>query len=659
MPKMALNVTLTFPRTRVAGFDVEQLELRQGVSELFELTLQVLTKDPEVDMAAVVGEAIEAQLEDEALLPRVQGIVRRVRQMTSEPTGVSRYELIVVPPLWMTTRRRDHRIFRDSSVPEIVAAVLAGYGGRIPPPVSALSGSHPKREYTVQYAETDHDFVFRLLADEGIAAFFDHANRSAFTLVDDTTVFTPTVSSSIPFVAPSNQTPTTAHIQGVTVTSSVETSAIGLRDYDFQKPEFILQARAPAGKTGTAGGAGDDFFTNESNLEVYEFEVGNFSLQTEADARAEQLFQEARASSRVLSCASSFGLAAGTRFTLVGHPRADVDGDLLVVRARMVSRSQSSASLTKHTLECIPAATLFRPRRLPKPRIFGTQTAFVVGAPGEEIDVDEFGRVQIEFRWDRRDLHSAGTSRRVRVSQGWAGANFGFVMLPRVNEEVIVAYLDGDPDEPIIVGRVHNAFVTSPLKLPEQKTRSLWKSRSTPNSEGFNAILMEDLAGQELLALRAERDFRSDTGRNALTVVGVDATSRIGGSNNVSVKGAQSVSVGGSDTKDIGGPQKITADSFFHESRSFYTILGSDGTVWIDASERIDTSKVKHHIESPEIYLKGNSVIQAVAPTFHVFAGQEIHLQAGGSSIHITPGGIDIKSAGPVKINGSVVKLNC
>ncbi len=480
---MALNVSLAFPTSADAsavvanGLLVQRFELREAMSELFELTLDVLSTDPAIPESAIVGQPVMIDFGDEPFLKQIQGIVRAMVQHTAVPTGTSRYEWIVVPPLWLTTRRRDHRIFQHLSVPEIVEAVLVDptYGGRIPLPASRLTGTFDAREYCVQYGETDWDFLSRILADEGIACFFDHENGSTFTLLDDTTITAPRLAQSIPFSDPSNLSPIIVanpgapHVQTAVITSKVETSAVTLRDYDFEKPEFILEASKAISPAAA--------FHNEAALESYGFEVGAFTLQTPGDQRALSMLEGARGAHRRLLCATSFALPPGTVMPLIDHPRAELAADFLVVRAHAVSEL-GKASLRQ--LELMEHSERFRPGRRSKALIHGTQTAIVVGAAGEEIDVDKVGRVEVEFRWDRRDQHSGGTSRRVRVAQGWAGAGFGFVMLPRVNEEVIIAYLEGDPDQPIIVGRVHNAFVTTPLNLPAEKTVSVWRSRSSP-----------------------------------------------------------------------------------------------------------------------------------------------------------------------------------
>ena len=652
---MALNVTLAFPTSADAsavvasGLLVQRFELREAMSELFELTLDVLSTDPAIAESAIVGQAVVIDFGDEPFLKQVQGIVRAMVQHTAVPTGTSRYEWVVVPPLWLTTRRRDHRIFQHLSVPEIVEAVLVDptYAGRVPLPASRLTGTFDAREYCVQYGETDWDFLSRILADEGIACFFDHSAGSAFTLIDDTTIAAPSLASPIPFSDPSNQnpivlaSPDAPHVQTVVITSKVETSAVTLRDYDFEKPEFILEARKAI-----APGAASH---NEAALESYGFEVGAFTLQTPGDQRALATLEAARSAHRRLACTTSFALPPGTVMSLVDHPRHELSADFLVVRAHAIADFGKG---TVREIALMDHRERFRPARRSKALIHGTQTAIVVGAAGEEIDVDKYGRVEVEFRWDRRDQHSGGTSRRVRVAQGWAGAGFGFVMLPRVNEEVIVAYLEGDPDQPIIVGRVHNAFVTSPLSLPAEKTVSVWRSRTSPGGGGFNEVLMDDKAGAERLDVRAERDFTLFAGRNAQTVIRVN--------HGLKVEGDQAVDVKGDQTTDIVGMLSTTATAGMAFGTSGNLSLSASGDITcVTASDRHDVAIGDDRREAKNIVLTAGEHITLNAPIVELFGQQLIKLTCGASSIEIYSDSIEIKTSGAVSINGSVVKLNC
>ncbi|APR86120.1 VgrG protein [Minicystis rosea] len=656
---MPLNVTLSFPSSPgAAGSDlvVRRYELREELSALYELTVEVLSSDPSLDENAIVGQPVDVDFGDEPFLKQIHGIVRRMEQRTAVPDGSSHYVFTVVPPLWLTTRRRDHRIFQNLSVPEIVEAVLADptYGGHIPAPDTRGVGDAPAREYVVQYAETDHDFLFRILADQGIATYFDHANASTWTLVDDTSAAAPSLTGSIPFSDPSNMNALvegqtdTPHVLTAVIRSAVETSSVTLRDYDFEKPERVLEAKKDAGTSGA--------FTNESPLEAYTFEVGAFTTQPPGDARAAHRLDAARNARRRILCTSNFALPPGTRMPLVDHPRQDLAGDFLVVRTRTEREGDDQRT---HELELMDLAQPFRPTLRPKSRIHGTQTAFVVGAEGQEIDVDKYGRVEIEFRWDRRDKHTGGVSRRVRVAQGWAGAGFGFVMLPRVNEEVIVAYLDGDPDQPIIVGRVHNALVTTPLKLPADKAISVWRSRSTPKSDGYNEILMDDQAGAERLTMHAQRDFKQVVERDAETIVGRNESRTVKGNRSLRVVGNQTEKVEGDKSIDATGALSLHGDTVSMTSDDRMMIHAGAHLLISCGSNRDDTTAGNHALEADAVFVKGRSGVQVVAPKVHVFGGEEIHLQVGGSSIHITDGAIKITSAGDVEVNGAVVKLNC
>ncbi|WP_437490069.1 type VI secretion system tip protein TssI/VgrG [Sorangium sp. So ce1014] len=557
---MAIDVRLTFPTSGVTGFEVHQLDYRDALNELFELTLDVVTTDPEVDLSSVVGEEIVVELDGEPFLKKVHGIVRRVRQLSAEPTGVSRYELAVVPPLWLSTRAADHRIIQNLTADDVCEVVASAYGGRIPAPSSLIaSPDRPAREYRVQYGETDFDFMFRALADEGLISYFDHGSGSSDWVLAEDTAFTDDGAPRVPFVPPAGAGMSAAAptVSFIAITSSIETSMVTVRDYDFKKPEYVLDQRAETSQRA---------FVREATLERYEFTTNRFTAASEkhGEALAKRYLEEARSERRVFECHTSFALGAGGRFTVEEHPRADVNGQLLVIRSRCtVTEGADGHPVRRHVLVCVPAGDPWRPARRPKPRIFGTQTAFVVGnkAGVDEIDVDEHGRVKVEFRWDRRDLHEGNPTRFVRVSQGWAGLDYGMVMLPRVNEEVIIAYLDGDPDEPVVVGRLHNAWSVSPLKLPAEKTRSIWKSKTSPGGEGFNQIMMEDKKGEELLELHAHRDNVVTVGANQGVDVGGDQKIHVAGKRQDHVEGAVEEDYDTSLTTTIGGKQETTAEA--------------------------------------------------------------------------------------------------
>jgi type VI secretion system secreted protein VgrG len=625
---MPLNLSFSFPTSSEAtavvatGFKVQRYQLREAISALFELTIEVLSSDPAIDMAAVVGQPVAVRFDDEPFLKELRGVVRRATQLTAVPTGDSTYEWIIVPPLWFTTQRCDTRIFQDLTVAEIVAVVLGdpAYAGRIPQVVEQLAGNETMREYCVQYGETDHDFLFRLLAEDGISTIFDHANGSAFTLVANTGMALDVVGGPVPFSDPSNlnpiiaKDPTAPRISAVTYSAGVTASATTIRSWDCERPALVLEEKFAS--------VNARLLPNESALEAYTFEPGVIDRSPAAGQRAAERLQSLRTGARTLVCEASFALPPGTRFTLADHPRADLNLDLVVVEAVSVV---DFGGVSTRTLTCIDLRELYIPRQRPKPRIHGAQSAIVVGAPGQEIDVDKLGRVQVEFHWDRRGLH-VGTTRRVRVSQAWAGAGFGFVMLPRVGDEVIVTYLDGDPDEPIIVGRVHNAASISPLQLPAEKTQSIWKSRSTPGGEGFNAILMDDSAGAELLALKAQRDYRTDVGRDARTQVTANQMLMVGGQQTTTIQRSQVLSVVENQTTRVGQKYEVDAKTVFLQGGE--AILGT----------------------APNIMLYTESSSVSIAKDNIAITAPRIMLTAGSSSIEMVEGEIVIR-AGIIKLN--------
>lgn len=262
-----MAATLSFLDANDPGFHLVSYELRDDMSRLFNLDLLVQSTDAGLEMASLVGRRVALDLGPGIQLPRVTGILREVKVVSTEASGVSRYLLYIVPPLWLTTRRINHRIFQDRTAVEIVDDVLVDYGGRIAAPIKRLGGSYRKRSYCAQYGESDHDFIFRLLADEGIATCFDHTAGSQWVLVDQTDSLTPRHDAPIPYVEPTlGNEPPVPSVSAVVVTAKIKTSAVAVRDYDHLNPSFTIQARS------TAEGA--ELFVEENELEAYTFEVG-------------------------------------------------------------------------------------------------------------------------------------------------------------------------------------------------------------------------------------------------------------------------------------------------------------------------------------------------------------------------------------------------
>ncbi|MFO0591370.1 MAG: type VI secretion system tip protein TssI/VgrG [Polyangiaceae bacterium] len=656
---MALRVTLEFLDDEGLGalFEVHRLEFSDAMSELYEAHLVAFSPDAQLSPRGLLGRRVAVHLADAPFLPVIRGVVRQARRHTTEAAGTTSYEITVVPPHWLLSRSRRTRIFQGRTASQMAADVLGGdpstSGQRLtlPVPVERLGGQ-TSHDYRVQYGETDHDFVFRVLSEAGIAAFFDHAS-SDWVLCDDTSGGTPHLAEAIPF-DPSNLTPAGPAVLRWCEIADVETGALARRDYDFEKPLFRLSAvRAAPGKT---------LVENEASLEDYGYEVGDFSDDGGGKTLAERSLDAARAMARRARMITNFAIGAGVRMTVTGP---EIAGEWLVVESRSTQESNADGGTALlHEIVAIPTGIPYRPRRWPRPRIQGVETAFVVGdTPAGTVDTDGYGQVKVELRWDRRDLGKGNPTRWVRVAQAWAGPGFGLVTLPRVGDEVLIAYSQGDPDQPLVIGRVHNAVSVTPLSLPDpDRTKAIWKSQSFGPSgpvEGYNMISMDDAAAAELVEIRAQLDRIDKILRDFSTYVGRNRATLIRGDDQLEVQGHQEVKVIGNSQTGVKGSSSSTSGKLDIDSKSTLSIH-SKGDMRISTdSDRTDQTGSNHFITAGSVYMSAKDVVQVNAEHFHVFGRSSIKLVCGGSAIVIEPGSIQIVSSGPVNVNGGVVKLNC
>lgn len=699
---------------------VERVDYQAALSELYELKVIVTAHEDNVDPKKVVGKFVEVEFFDQPFVAHLRGIVRRLRQLTTEPTGLSRYELTAVPPLWLMTQRTNSRIFQNVTVEDIVKTIGKETLGAafMVPKFDLVNGMPPAREYRVQYDETDYKFVSRILAEEGLTWFFDA--KGAWTITDDTTSKSTViaVSSARPAMAtfsgeaviyrPGTATIADPHVTQVSSSVSLATTSVVLRDYDYARPPHDKESLDPLEATQTIPGGLD----LDTGLETYRFEVGKLKNDSVGLKRAQFELEAERAMSQTHRFETSFMVAPGSFFKMADHPRSELNVEMLVVRATMSAHETEM----HHVTECIARAIPFRPAYVPKPRIFGTQTGFVVtDSLDEEISVDEKGRVRVYFPWDRRQKAVKETTRLVRVSQGWAGAGYGFMMIPRRMQEVVVTFLNGDPDEPLIVGRVHNETEPPPLKLPEQKTQSIWLSRSSPTpanaSAGFNKIMMEDKSGSELLETHAQKDFKSHTNRDESITVGRNQSTSVVGSeshsaNDITISAQKFIKVNAGTTIDVhanGGYLKesastdveihalggdLTADAsanlkihakggdlkaiasanmscmanggdFKARGSADAAVHAGSGTLTCDAG-----TNVMIHAKGGKVKATGSAMFKATAPIsilhgsgrVHIYSGTIVAANAPSVTIHGT-GSITI-TGGTVAISGSAVTVS-
>ncbi|HZF51479.1 MAG TPA: type VI secretion system tip protein TssI/VgrG [Polyangiaceae bacterium] len=522
---------------------VRSFKTVERMFDLFEVTVVALSPNEDVDLDAIVGKPAAFYMAAGALHlardgRRFAGICSHMEQLKPEVKGVSTYQLRIVPALWQLTQRRNHRTFQHMSVPEIADQLLDEW--RIERAWAVDRSQHPRLELRVQYGETDYDFLRRMLEEAGIAFYFrDGEDDKGATLVlqERPDRSEPRGGEPIHYVDNPNEAAEREFVTEVRVTQEVRTGRVTIRDHDFRRsPEYKLQGQssapapehlleqhtyAPGAFLVEGGKPGGTPVADDKGVARHDDQAG----QGLAERRLEGL----RASRRLVSFRTNApDLHPGVVFAISGHPRAELAPEHPLLALELSMEGTSTGAWTYEGRAGFSEVPYRPPQATPKPQIHGVESAIVVGPRGEEIHTDEFARVRVQFHWDRYADFSDKSSCWVRVSQGWAGSAFGMIAIPRVGQEVLVAFLGGNPDHPVVVGRLYNSTSPVPYKLPENKTVSGWKSDSTPGSNGYNEIRFDDARGRELVAIQAERnlekvvkiDEKELTGKTRLIEVG-------------------------------------------------------------------------------------------------------------------------------------------
>lgn len=613
---------------KCAGFDAEELHLLEfsGSEELgrmFSFHARVAATQA-LDLDDILGKSVTIKVpldsNGDGAMPSdgeryFSGqVARAVYLGLAGANGV--YELTVAPHLWSLTLRTDCRIFQKKSVPDILRAVLEQHGitgNRLDR--SGLMGNYRTKEFVVQYRESDFNFISRLMEQEGIYYYFKHEkNDHKMVLVDSPAGHRPVAGlESIPFLA-HGTVGQGDHISDWQVSSGAQPTKYVHTDFDFKKPRMSLEK---SDETGTWKPKGEVFdYPGEF---VYE---DDGTSELEEGARYSRIRrQEIHATREVIQAATnSVCLHAGAKFRYVPDsrdPRKSLDGkEYLVVSAHyyLSGLDQASTGATSGSqawgsmLRVIDSAVNFRTQRnTPKPIISGPQTALVVGKSGEEIDTDKYGRVKLRFHWDRKSPGNENSSCWVRVAQLWAGKNWGAMFVPRVGQEVVVEFLEGDPDQPLVTGRVYNAEHMPPYALPANRTQSGIKSRSSKQggAADFNELRFEDKKGQEEVYLHAQKD--------RTTVVENDDVETIGNNQRVTVeKGNHALTV-------AAGKSEIEAQQ---------SILLKVG----QTSVLIDNSGVT--IKGMMVKIEGSSMFDAKAPMTSIVGDATVTIKGGIVSIN-------------------------
>ena len=559
-----------------------RMEGHDEISAPFTYSLLISSKDMNLNPAGVLGTAATITVQGDATR-HFHGHVAEIA-LEEVRDDLSFYRLTLRPWLWFLSLDSDNRIFQEKSVPDIVEEVFSAW-----PNAKfklKLQAKYEKREYCVQYGESDMDFVQRLLEDEGIFYFFRHEDDGhTLILADSNDAMQPTENAETVPYEPDNRI---AFDGGDFIThwvpkARVRSGRVTQTDYDFRKPAFDLTTM----NEGPLGNAQD-------KGEVYTY-PGRYLELSSGDRIAERRLHELQSDRlRIAARGTARHLRAGHSFKLDLFPREVENRDYIVIAAdyRMWDEELRSGQAREGAgyevaLDLAPKDVPFRPeRRTRKPQMQGPQTAMVVGPSGAEIFCDEYSRVKVHFHWDRLDKRDENSSCFVRVSAAWAGAGWGFIQIPRIGHEVIVDFLEGDPDQPIITGRVYHAQNTVPYGLPGNASQSGWKSWSTPTTGGYNELRFEDKAGAEEVYFQAEKDHtelvKNDEtrtiGHDWIEDVGHDATQSIGHDRTESVANNKAVSVGNNRTVQIG----VNDDETVGSNRSL--TVGTNETITVGAN---------------------------------------------------------------------------
>jgi type VI secretion system secreted protein VgrG len=513
----------------------------EAVSALYEFTLDIAAG--ELDFAQIVGRGATLQLDGLGPPRLVHGEVASL-----ETSGQSRrhqlYRLTLVPRLARLQHRRGCRVFQNQTTPEVVAAVLRGAGFTRRDYRFDLAAAHAPRNYCVQYRESDLAFISRLLEEDGIFYFFEHGESRATLVLADHPEVHPAIpgESELSFHA-GGQRRDREHVTELRLVERVRPGKVSLRDFDFHEPTRAMDVSASAGR--------------DDDLEVYDYpgefqDPGNSGPHQGRSLARLRLEEQQVGRRQVLGAGDCMRLIPGHHFTTCGHRRPDLNAALVLTRvthtgAQPQALDEDGAGGSFHysnQFECIPRHTPLRPERAtPRPFVRGVQPATVVGPAQEEIHVDEQGRVLVQFHWDREGRFDERSSCWVRVSQGWAGAGWGTMFIPRVGHEVLVDFIEGDPDRPIITGRVYHADNATPYRLPDEKTKSTIKSESSPGGGGFNELRFEDRKGGEEVYLHAQRDLHEVVLHDNVREVRADQTFTVGGAQTFTITGDRRVTV--------------------------------------------------------------------------------------------------------------------
>lgn len=644
-------ITVTTPLGKdvllLVGFEGEE-----GISRLFRFRLDLLAENRrEIAFDKLLGQKITFSLAyDEEQRRFFNGICIRVSQGRRDET-FTHYTMEIVPQLWLLTRRSQSRIFQHINVRDILKKVLEGLDIN-----DQTQGTFEKRDYCVQYHETDFAFASRLMEEEGIYYFFKHTEDGHQLVLANTPQSHPDlpIDNTLIFEEISGGLREEYRVSGWRKMQELRSGKYTLWDHSFELPHKSLEAEEPVLESVQTGTISHKLKVGGNDkLELYDY-PGEYAQRFDGidkggspqPSELQKIFQdnkrtvEIRMEQETINAliiegeSSCRQLVSGHKFSLERHFNADGQYVLTSVRHHATFsaadyRSGGGEFDYQNSFTCIPIALPFRPQRVtPKPFVHGSQTAVVVGPAGEEIFTDKYGRVKVQFHWDRLRKNDADSSCWIRVGQSWAGKQWGGIFIPRIGMEVIVDFIEGDPDQPIIMGCVYNADMMPPYKLPDQKTKSTIKSMSSIGGDGFNEIRFEDKKGSEQVFIHAERNMDIRVKKDRFETIKEDRHLQVERDKFEKVTRDKNADVGRHVYEHFGGEHHLKIDG--------QEAIKIGGALSVDVTGNVNEKFGANHNEevTGTLHLKGmNVVIEGMTG---------LTIKVGGSFVTINAGGVQI-----------------
>lgn len=590
---------------------VRSYQGEESISGLFRYDLELYSEDSALDMSQIVGKAVTLKIQlSNGSFRSVNGIVGRFTQAGRDKRFTT-YLAELHPWLWLLGMSANCRIFQNKSALDIVKQIFNDLG--FTDFQDKTTATPATREYCVQYRETALDFVNRLLEEEGIAYYFTHdESKHTLVLVDDASSWGTCAGLSSARCAGNGVSYDADDVvTECSIQQAVTVGAFKSDDFNFTMPATELLATA----------TGDD-----AKKTIYDY-PGLYAAQSDGETLASRRLASFKTEAKILKGASLCRtFFAGAKFTLANHYRDDVNASYILRRITL----QGDQTEYANSFEAFPADTEFRPpRATPRPIIAGTQTATVVGKAGEEIWTDQYGRVVVQFHWDQEGQSDEKSSCWIRVAQGWAGSMWGSIFIPRIGQEVIVSFLEGNPDRPLITGAVYNAQQQAPYALPGEQTKSTIKTNSSKGGAGFNELRFEDKAGSEEVFLQAQKDMNVSILNNS----------------SVTVAGTRTLSVTGNETHTNKGDYSNTTSGAYKLTVSGDYTLKVDGNLVIQAGGSVSIKS-------------GTDFTNTAGTSLTNKSGTDLTNDAGVSLTNKAAASQIVDGGGMLTVKGGLVKIN-